>query len=312
MDALKTILFKKEAVYGTDAAPTPAANAVVTRNFTAEPIIVDQLERKLDLPSRGRRKSAPTNRRTSFSYELELAGSGAAGTAAAFMEHLECCGMDPPVLVAGASAAMTFAGPGAALSGGTCHHWMGGQRVRSLGSRGTFGLDFTAGQVPFAKIDMQGLLPPSPAVDATAVGGVPDYDRWLEPLEVNTANTDFLLDGYAAVLKQLTLDANAEVKARNLVGSNYIQFVDYAMTGRVVCEAPDLASKNYFTALDVGTEIAAQLIHGTVAGNIVQLDAAQLQILKIARTEEDGVMMLDMTVGLNIDAGQDDLLITAK
>ncbi|HEX8224470.1 MAG TPA: phage tail tube protein [Allosphingosinicella sp.] len=311
-DTLKTILFKKETTYGTDAAPTTAANAVVTRNFSAEPIVVDQLERKLDTPSRGRRKSSPTNRRTAFGYELEMAGSGAAGTAAPWMEHLECCGMAAPVLTAATKAEQKFAAAGAALSAGTCHHWMGGQRARGLGSRGTFGVDFTAGAVPFAKVDMQAILPPSPAIDGTAPVGNPDFTRWLEPLEVNTANTDFLLDGFAAVLKQFTLDANAEVKPRNLVGANYIQRGDHAMTGRVICEAPALASKNYFTTLDVGTEIATQLVHGTVAGNIIQVDTSYLQILKITRTEEDDVMMLDISVGLNIRNGQDDLLLTAK
>lgn len=73
-----------------------------------------------------------------------------------------------------------------------------------------------------------------------------------------------------------------------------------------------LADKDYYTALDDEEEGALQLIHGTVAGNIIQLDAAHVQILSIARTEDADRIMFEMTVGLNIDAGQDDLLITAK
>src|SRR5438128_2019795 len=286
-DARKTILFKKEVTYGTDAAPTPAANAALTRNFTAKPVQVDQLDRKLDLPSRGRVKTAPTNRRTTFGYELELAGSGAAGTAAPWMEHLEACGMAAPTLTAGSKAEQKFAGSGGAMSSATSWHWMGDERVRSRGTRGTFGFDFTAGQYAFLKFDMQGLLPPDPAVDGTAVGGVPDYARWKAPLEVNTDNTDFTLDGFAANLKSFTADANADVKRRNLVGADYINRANHAMTGKIVIEAPAIASKNYFSTLDLGTEVAVQIIHGTVAGNIVQVDASYLQILDIDRAEED-------------------------
>jgi hypothetical protein len=313
-DTVKTILFKKEAVYGTDAAPTPALNAVVTRNFSAEPVVVDQLDRKLDLPSRGRRKSANTNRRTSFSYELELAGSGAPGTAAPFMEHLEACGMAAPALTATSKAEQKFAAAGAALSSATVHHWTGGERVRARGSRGNFSLDFTAGQYPFAKLDFMGLLPalPADAVDTTAVGAAPDYSRWREPVEVNTDNTDFTLDGFALILKSLTLDVGGDVKPRNLVGANYIQRGDHAITGTIVGEAPDLAAKNYYSKLDAGAEGALQLIHGIVAGNIIQLDGAYAQITKIARTEEDDKLMLSISYALNIRNGQDDLLITAK
>lgn len=312
MDTFKTILFKKEATYGTDAAPTTAANAALTRNFSGKPIQVDQLDRNLDLPTRGRRKSQPSNRRTQFSYELELAGSGAAGTAAPWMEHLEACGMAAPALTATVQAQQSFAAANAALSSGTCWHWMGGQRTRARGCRGTFGFTFSAGAYPFLRLDLQGILPANPAIDETAPSGSPDFTRWQAPLEVNTDNTDFTLDGFAAVLKEFTADANANVKRRNLVGADYVQRGNHAMTGRIMIEAPALASKNYFSTLDLGSEVAVQLIHGTAAGNIVQVDASYLQILDIDRQEEDEIMMLNLSVGFNIRAGQDDLLLTAK
>jgi hypothetical protein len=314
MDAFKTILLKKEATYGTDATPAADDNAVPTRNFDAEPVIVDQLDRKLDVPSRGRTKSANTKRRTGFSYELDLAGSGTAGDAAPFMEHLEMCGMAAPTLTADTDAVQAFAAASATLSSATCYHWMGEERVRALGCRGTFSMDWTAGAYPFARINAQGILPAKPTapVDTTAIGATPDYDRWIDPLEICTENTDFTLGGYAALLRSFTFDVNAAVALRYLVGSTSIHRGNHALTGRLIIEAPALASKNYFTQLDAGSEAALQIVHGTVAGNILQLDMGQLQILRIARTIEDDTLMLDMQVAANIDAGEDDLVITAK
>jgi hypothetical protein len=310
----KVILLKKEAVYGTDAAPTPAANAVLTRNFSRpDPVIVDKLDRNLDLPASGRRKSANSNRRTACSFEVELAGSGAAGTAPAWMELLEGCRMAPPVVTAGVKVEQGFAADSAALSSLTGHDWVAGERVRSLGSRGSFALDFTAAAYPFASLELTGTLPASPAVDYTAPGAAADLTRWKEPVEVNTANTDFTLDGYALILQQLRIATNINVSVSNLVGANFVQPGPRALTATIAGEAP-LAAKNYYTMLDAGTEVVMQLVHGIVAGNIVQLDAAYAEILKISRAEdrERDKLIVTIEAGLNIRNGQDDLLITAK
>lgn len=311
VDAYKLLHSKKESVYATDAAPTAAANAVLTRNFTTKPIEADRLARNLDRPVRGRSKDATSNERQTLSYELELAGAGAAGTAAPWMEHLEACGMAAPALTANTSAVQRFAPIGAALSSLTHYHWHGNQRRRSIGARGTFGLNFTAGAYPFANLSMTALLPGVTPIDDNTPAA-PDFSRWIEPVEVNTANTDFLLDGFAMVLRSFTVEANAEITPRNLVGANYIHRGNHAATCRIVGEAPLIASKNYFQTLRTNAEITTQLIHGLVAGNIVQVDAAHLQITDIELQEENDVLMLSISAGLNVGATNDDLTLTAK
>lgn len=309
----KVIFRKKEATYATDAAPTGAANAAITRNFTAKPVVTDRLARNRDSNVRGRTKDAPSNVRATFGYELEAAGSGTPGTAPAWMEDLEACGMAAPVLTAGASAVQRFAPIGAALSSLTAYHFHGNQRRINIGARGTFSFDFTAGAEPVFKLDFTGLLP------ATADFGISDaapgaitLDQWKDPVEVNDDNTDFTLGGYAAVLRAFTGDVGAEVKLRSLVGARYVNRGNHAITGRIVCEAPTIGAKNYFRTLKAGDEIPVQLIHGTVAGNIVQLDGAHLQITEIDLQEEDDTLMLSIAYGLNVGTTPDDLVITAK
>lgn len=311
VDAVKTIAAKKEAVYGTYAAPTVVANARLTRNFSATPMEVDQLERNLDLPSRGRSKSAATNKRQSISYELELAGSGAAGTAPRWMEELEACGMAAPVLTAGASAVQRFAAVGAALSSMSWLHYHSDQQRQAVGGRGTFSMDFTAGAYPFLGLQFTAMLPAANAF-ATVVPGAPDYSAWKDPVEVNTDNTDFTLGGFPLVLRSLRLQANADVKIRNLVGANYVQRGNHAITGTVVGEMPALAQRDYFTSLGSSAEMPLQLIHGLAAGNIIQLDSAYAQLTEITLSEEDNVVMMSANIGLNVRAGSDDLVITAK
>ena len=312
VEATKVIRIKKEAVYGTDAMPTAAVNATLTRNFSGTPLVVDNIERNLDLPSRGRSRHANTNKRVPFSYELEIAGSGTVGEAAPWMEHLEGCGMAAPEVGAGVSAIQKFAPVGAPLSSLTAHWYDANQRKRPRGVRGSFSMDFTAGAYPFLSFTMMGLPPMAGGVVDISAPGVPDFSRWGDPVEVNTENTEFLLDGFAMVLQSFTLSDNATVNPRNLVGANYVRRGNHALTGRITAEAPDLASKNYFTALDSGAEMVVHLAHGSEAGNIVELDSAHLQFLSIETPADDDTLMMNISFGLNVGAGQDDLIITAK
>jgi hypothetical protein len=312
VDSYNSMLFKKEGVYGTDSAPVAATNAVLTRNLNIKPLATDRLERALDIPARGARKTAPANKRMEFTYELELAGSGTAGVAPAWMEHLETCGMEAPTIVAVTSASQKFAAIGAVLSSATVHTYRGSnQRRRGRGARGAItAINFTAGAYPFLGLSMTALLGVTP-FDQTALVA-PVFTQWKEPLEVSTANTSFTLDGYAAVLRSFVLQDDGEVTLRNLVGSNYVRRGNHAMKGKIVIEAPDFSTKNYLASLDTGAVIVAQLIHGVGGGKIVQIDAANLQITDINDGAESDVAMYEIDVLLTINNGQDDILITAK
>lgn len=313
VDSYHTAYGKKEATYGVDSIPTATANAILTRNFNGTPVEVDTIERNLDVPSRGASPVGIANERQTFSYEVELQGSGTAGTAPAWMELLEGCGMAAATLVASTSATQRFAAVGANLSSLTHYWYTGNQRRRALGCRGSIqSINFTAGSYPFLGLSWMGMLPASTPFDATAMAASPDYARWRDPIEVNTVNTDFLLDGFAAPLRSFVLQDNASVTLRRLVGLDYVQRGNHRLTGKIVIEAPAQATKDYLARLRTGAKVSTQIIHGITAGSIVQLDANFLQIVGISETVEDDISMFEIDVVLTVNAGQDDILITAK
>lgn len=310
VDAVKVLAAKKEAVYGTDAAPTLAANAILTRNFRASPLITDPLDRNLDRGSFGSTPTKATNKRQEVSYEVEVAGSGDAGVAPAWMELLEGCGMAAPVLVPDVSATQTMAAANTPQSSLTQHHWMGDQRRKGVGSRGTFTMDFTAGAYPFIGLNYTCLVPTAAPRDVN-VPGAATIDRWIDPLEVNSDNTLLMLDGFAVITRSLTLNAGVGINLRNLIGARYVNRGDHAITGRLVVEAPSMAAKDYLDSLDKSSIMDLDLTHGTEPGNTVGLAFAQTQITAINETEEDRKLMWEMDIRMNILAGQDDLVITA-
>lgn len=310
MEDNKLVMFKKEGTYGTDAAPTLADNAVLVRNFSSKPLAGDRIARNLDRPVRGRSADASSNERETMSYEIELAGSGAAGTAPGWMEHLEACGMLVPVLTAGTSAVQRFAPVGTALSSATAWHYRGSLLVKGVGYRGTFGLDLTAGAYPYAKFDMTGLLGAVPHTEA--VPGTPTLARWRAPVEVNTDNTDITIDGYAPVLRSLSIDINADIALRNLVNGRYVQRGNHAITGRAVVELPSLADQDFFSLLRTNAEVPLEVTHGTVPGNIIQLSAALMQVTDIELGEQNNVLEATISFGLNVGNTNNDLVITAR
>jgi len=271
---------------------------------------VDQVSRNLDSAFYGAQSSAPSNERRTFSYEVEIAGSGAAGTAPAWMELLMGCGMAAAALTPATSAVQVFAAPGSSSSI-THYDHLSDQRRKAVGSVGTFSLDFAAGAYPFISFSWTGLVPTATPFDK-ASPGVVDLTRWRQPLEVNDANTDFLLDGYAAKLKSWKADAAVAVALRNLVGSRYIRRGNHGVKSTLVIEAVDIATKDYIGKLRNGALVTFLLTHGTQAGNIVEIASAKTQITNITESKEDDVVMWTIELLHTIDGGAVDLQITAK
>jgi len=311
VDVRRVVAAKPEAVYGTDIVPTLADDAIMTRNYSIVPLEVDQLQRNLDNRAYGATKGKPTNKRMRSSYEVELAGSGTAGTAPPWMKLLAACGMAAPVLVATTSATQKFAAAGAAPGSLSEYSWVDNQQRKMIGARGTYSLDFTAGQVPFANLQFTGLVPAASARVVSAPTGA-DFTDWQEPLEVNNANTILLLDGFAAVTRSLTIDAGVAVNLRNLIGARYVRRGNHNTTGRLMIEAPSSATKDYLASLEDGALIPITLTHGTAAGNIIELSATKVQVTNITESAEDDILMFNMDLLFTTDGGADDLVITAK
>ncbi|WP_336958752.1 phage tail tube protein [Sphingobium aquiterrae] len=310
VDAVKVVLAKKEATYGTDSAPG-AANAVLTRNYSGKPVDVDRLDRNLDQRIYGALASVPSNERRPISYEVEMAGSGDAGTAPAWMELLEACGLAAATLTADTDAVQQFALPSATPSSLTQHDYVGDQRRKGVGYVGSFTVDFTAGAYPFFSFSWLGLVPAATPFDKSAPP-VTDLSRWIEPVEVNDVNTEFLLDGFVPRVRSWRGDAGVTTAVRSLIGSRYVRRGNHAFTSTAVIEAPDIATKDYIQRLRVGSVVEWEMTHGLVAGNIIELATPKVQITDITESEEDDILMWTIAMTHTVEGGSPDLIITAR
>jgi len=87
----RVLLAKIESSYGSD--PTCAGtDAVLVRNMEITPLQADAVERELIRGYMGNYDILLANQRVEISFEVELAGSGAAGTAPKWDAIIRSCG----------------------------------------------------------------------------------------------------------------------------------------------------------------------------------------------------------------------------
>lgn len=264
-------LAKLETVYGTSAAPTGALNAMLMTDVTINPLAGEEVSRDLYRPWLGHQGSILVGNYVTAEGSVELAGAGVAGTAPAYGPLLRACGLSETI---SAGVKVEYQPVSTGFESATLFWNLDGVNHVLLGARGTLSLTLTPKQIPRIKFTMTGLLGPItdivlPATTLTA---------FKSPVPVNKANTTLTLHGYAATGESLSVDLGNQVEPRLLIGSESIEIVDRKATGTAVIEATELATMNWYDRAINRTRGALAAVHGTVAGNIIEVNAPNVEI----------------------------------
>lgn len=303
----KVILAKVESTYGVDAAPTGSANAILVHALEISPMEGDTISRDLVRPTLGNDQQIHVGTHVKVNFDVEAAGSGSAGAAPAYGPLLRACGLAETI---NAGTDVQYDPVSGGEESATLYFHLDGQKHALLGARGTLSLSMDPKGIPYFRFAFTGLwVDPASVADPT-----PDFSAFQTPLAVTNANTPtFSLHGISPNLLSFGFDQNNEVVYRNVVGEESVQIVDRAPGGNVTIEAPALSTFNAFTTAKANTLGALQLVHGTAAGNIVQFDAGQVQLLQPKYGESDGIATLQMDLSfVPTSAGDDDFKITVK
>lgn len=86
------LLVKAEATYATDSSPA-GTDALQVRSIDVTPLESDVVSRELIRPWLGNNDQLLANQRVLINFQIELTGSGTAGTAPRFGSLLKACGM---------------------------------------------------------------------------------------------------------------------------------------------------------------------------------------------------------------------------
>lgn len=270
----KVIAAKIETTYGVDAAPTGLLNAIQAIEVKLSPMEGQDLDRAWERPQFGAEPTIPVDLHAKLNFKVELAGSGTAGTAPAWGPLLRACAMAQTLV---AATSVTYNPITSGQESVSLYMFLDGARYVMLGTRGTAKLTIGASAIPYLEFELTGLFSQPTDVALPTV----DVSAFKAPLAGTKANTPtFTLNAVALPMRSLSLDLGNTVEGRYLINAEEILISDKAEKLEVTIEQPALATFNPYALAAAQTPIPLVLLHGTVAGNKVQLNIPTLQLLR--------------------------------
>ena len=303
---LRQLLYKIESSYGTDPGPTNSANYLEVLDLNIEPIVSDEAERQIISGYFGNYPVELVNKRANVNFSCYLSGSGTLGTPPQFGDLLKACNMTQSIV---SSTSVSYV-PNSNTAGDSVTFYVNYNGVRQIvkGSRGSFSIEMTAGELPVIKFTFTGIFA-SPTDSAISS---PTKLNQATPVAFGNSNTTgFQLFSYFGDCQSWTFDMGNEIVFRSLVGStDTVQITDRKPTGTVVLEAVAMSAKNFINMASGSSQGNNTLIHGQTDGNKVHLNCPQTDLGAITYEESDMVWMLNAPYrAIPTEAGNNDVEI---
>ncbi len=283
----KTLLFKEETTYGTDATPTGGANAILTTEVALTPMEGEDTSRGLELPWHGAQGTVATSLRAKLAFKVELKGSGTAGTPPVLGVLLKSCACAEVIV---AATSVTYNRVTSPMKSATIYLNIDGTLFKLLGARGNVRLEVNAQGIVYLAFDFTGLFvqPAAQAKPAVTLG----TQLSTFPQVAAPANTPvFTIGGATHKLRALSLDFGNTVEPRHLVNDASVEISAISEVLETTIEAVPLATLNPFALAGSGATSAIVLTHGTGAGNICTLNIPRAQCRRPgAPTQQQGIV----------------------
>lgn len=284
----RLILVKTESTYGTDASPA-GTDALLVRNLDITPLSGDVVSRDLIRPYMGNFDQLIGMTSVAINFEVELAGSGTAGTAPKYDAILKACGLAATIV---SSTSVTYAPVSASFSSATIYFNVDGVLHKLTGCRGSMNMSCAVGAIPTLAFNLTGVYNSPTDTAAPAV----TYSAQATPLIFREGNTSaFSFFSYSGQLQSVDFNLANDLVYRELVGGTKETLItDRKPAGTVMIEAPTIATKDFFTTALASSTGNLTFLHGTTAGNRVTFLASQVDVLNPTYQDQDSIMMLSV------------------
>jgi hypothetical protein len=289
----RLLLAAVEASYGTFET-VAGTDALLVQNLDCQPLDAGLIDRELVLPYFGNRPKIVGQRVGTVTFDVELAGSGMAGTAPRWGRLLRACGFGERVV---ATTSVTYAPAMTGIVGVSFDFNNDGNRHRLKGCRGNATFNLAAGEIPRISFEFFGEY----VAAATEAQLTPTFANQATPVIVNNANTTGvnILGLTTACMESFTLNLGNEIPLRQLAGcTQQYPITNRLPSGEAVIEAPVIGSgsgeKDYFAQVISQATGTIAWQHGQTAGNIVTLSMGQCNIDSPTYADSDGIQMLNV------------------
>jgi hypothetical protein len=309
------ILAKVETTIGTDATPTGADNALLVSNQSFA-LNITNVDRNNIRSYMGASEQLSGSRSVQISFDVEMSGSGAAGTAPAWGPLLQGCAFAE---VVSAGARVEYNPISTGFKTLTIYYYDDGVLHKALGCMGNVQCLAEEGQIPKFRFVFTG----TDGGLATATNATPTLTAWKTPKVVNNDNsgkvtlgatyaTGALSGGTEFCSRGVTLDAGNAVSYLSMLGPcTGTDITDRASTGSLVLDLDATAEVAAFNAVIANTLTSVGLVHGTDAGAKVILFAPAAQRTNPTHQDNDGRIHIGFDLRLTPVSGNDELRIVA-
>lgn len=286
-------------------AETPAgADAFLASNITFNPEI-EMTDRENVSASLSRWGAVAGARKAMMEFDIELKGSGAAGTAPAAGRLLRACGFGENIV---SQTSVTYAPASAGVVSLTIGFYNDGVRYLMQGARGNFSLKLEKGKPGILHFSFTGsdFTVTDTAMLTTGVS----YET-TAPRPYTGAT--FTIDSYAAQVGSLEFNMNNEVALReDLTAPSGHRFA--VITGRRPTLSIDpqmvtVAAYDFFGKWRSGSEGVLSIALTGQAGNNCAISAPKVQYTGARLDDKSGQRTLGIDCALNRNAGDDEISI---
>ncbi len=306
----KLILAKVEAAAGT-AESLAAADAVLASNIELTPLAGDTVSREIEYPYYGNSAQIPVNSHQTLAFRVELASSGARGTAPAWGKLLQGCGFAETTT---ANTKVDYTPVSTGEKTLTLSLNIDGQLHTLKGARGTFTIEAGVNQIPYLNFTFTGLwTDPS----STAAVASPVFTAFKDPLIGSKGNTPlFSFMGQSNLaLSAFSYDHANEVNHRELIGaSSEVLITGRAPTGSVTIDAPAYSALNLPKKAKDADTGALIIVHGQGDGKIVSIHSPKVQASGVSYSDDNGTMQaqVDLAFLPSAAAGNDEIKLEVR
>lgn len=309
------LLAGPEGTYGVDPTLSAGSNAILISNLTANPINAQNVDRELLRAYMGASEQLVGDRFVELTFDVELAGSGTAGNAAAWGCLLEACGWDEN----DAGAYITYTPITSAIISLRMEYYDSGVKHAVAGARGRVEFVLGQGERPVMRYTFMGLYATPTAVSVPSA----TLTAFQKPLVVTNANSGDVTfgvtysagansGGTAYPSRGLNLNSGNNVVHTPLLGGEEVDITDRQVTGTVELDLTAAQEVTFMGTVEANSTQTMGFQHGADAGNIVLLYAPAVQLINPKKVDYNGRRLIGFDMRLVPSSGNDELVIVTK
>lgn len=307
------ILAKIEDTPYTDSEPTGADNAIQIASLDVNPYVSRNVDRNLIRRYFGRSGQLVGPGYVEMSFEVELQGSGTAGTAPAWGPLMRAGafeeGIEPGEFV-------EYVPRTDELESLTIYYHRDGVKHAAVGCQGTFEFAMGVGERPTLKCRFLG----KSSVPTATADPSPVLTAWKVPAVISDANTaDLVIGGTYAdgvisggttfVSAGISINMANGVEFIPLVGAEYVDVTDRQPVGQLTLDLSASQEVTFDGYVRNNTLVSVGMVHGTTAGHKVLIFAPKVQLMNRRHVDVSGLLMNQFDLGFDPDSGDDELRV---